>query len=129
MIEYDIKAALEELTGLPAYPLLLPDPEQEGVTYQRISDPFFDTGLAVTALVEGRFQISLYVIDDYPRLLALDKAVRTAWENINHGHIGAWPVQKVTRGGLQQDKMVLTGNRVQYRLARDFIICFPEDAT
>ncbi|WP_367672846.1 hypothetical protein, partial [Serratia symbiotica] len=85
MIEYDIKAALEALTGLPTYPLLLPDPEQEGVTYQKISDPKFDSGLASTSLVQGRYQVSLYVIDDYARLIERDKAICTAWESIQHG--------------------------------------------
>lgn len=56
MIEYEIKAALEALTSLPAYPLLLPDPEQEGVTYQKVSNPKVDTGLASTALVQGVFR-------------------------------------------------------------------------
>jgi hypothetical protein len=128
MIEYEIKAALESLTGLPAYPLLLPDPIQEGVTYQRISDPRFDTGLVKTALIQGRFQISFYVIDDYPRLLSLDQAVIAAWEPIRHGYIGAWPVQTVTRDGIQQDQVTLSNNSIQYRLIRDFIICYPENA-
>ncbi len=129
MIEYEIKAALEALSGLNAYPLLLPDPEQEGVTYQRISDPRFETGMVVTSLVQARFQISYHVIDDYPRLLSLDKTVRDAWEPIAHGRIGRWPVQAVTRGGISQNKQTLTNNRVQYRLTRDFIICYPEDAS
>ncbi len=128
MIEYEIKAALETLTGLPAYPLLLPDPTQEGVTYQRISDPRFDTGMVKTALIQARFQISFYVIDDYPRLLTLDKTIIDAWEPIVHGYIGSWPVQTVTRGGILQDRVTLSNNRIQYRLARDFIICYPEDA-
>ncbi|XBS71851.1 hypothetical protein ABK905_09395 [Acerihabitans sp. KWT182] len=128
MIEYEIKAALETLTGLPAYPLLLPDPQQEGVTYQRISDPRVDTGLVQTALIQARFQISFYLIDDYPRMLALDKAVLNAWEPIRHGYIGAWPVQAVTRDSIQQDQVTLSDNSVQYRLARDFIICYPDDA-
>jgi hypothetical protein len=128
MIEYEIKAALESLTGLPAYPLLLPDPTQEGVTYQRISDPRFDTGLVQTALIQGRFQITFYVIDDYPRLLSLDQAVIDAWEAIRHGYIGAWPVQTVTRDGIQQDQVTLNNNSIQYRLIRDFIICYPENA-
>ena len=38
MIELAIKGALERITGMNAYPLLLPDTVQEGVTYQRISD-------------------------------------------------------------------------------------------
>lgn len=39
MIELALKTALERLTGLDVYPLLLPDELQEGVTYQCISDP------------------------------------------------------------------------------------------
>lgn len=128
MIEYEIKAALEALTSLPAYPLLLPDPEQEGVTYQKITDPKFDTGLASTALVQGRFQVSLYVIDDYARLIELDKAICTTWEGIQHGHIGRWPVQTVTRGTMLQGAATLTNNSTQYRLVRDYVICYPEDA-
>ncbi|TDB57242.1 hypothetical protein [Photorhabdus khanii] len=128
MIEYDIKASLEAITGLPAYPLLLPDNLQEGVTYQRISDPKFDTGLAITSLVNARFQIAIYLIDDYARLLELDRAVKKVWENITHGHIGHYPVQTVTRGVLHQDKTELTKGRVQYRMTRDFIICYSEDA-
>ncbi|EPK7688236.1 MULTISPECIES: hypothetical protein [Serratia] len=129
MIEYEIKAALEALTSLPAYPLLLPDPEQEGVTYQKVSNPKVDTGLASTALVQGRFQVALYVIDDYARLIELDKAICDAWESIQHGHIGRWPVQTVTRGTMQQGATTLTNNGVQYRLVRDYVICYPEDAT
>ncbi|OCA55140.1 hypothetical protein [Photorhabdus namnaonensis] len=127
MIEYDIKASLEEITQLPAYPLLLPDNIQEGVTYQRISDPKFDTGLAITSLVNARFQISIYLIDDYARLLELDKSVKNAWENITHGYIGQYPVQAVTRGIVHQDKTDLTKGRVQYRMTRDFIICYSEN--
>lgn len=129
MIEYEIKAALEALTSLPAYPLLLPDPEQEGVTYQKISNPKVDTGLASTALVQGRFQVALYVIEDYARLIELDKVICAAWESIQHGQIGRWPVQTVTRGTMQQGATTLTNNSVQYRLVRDYVICYPEDAT
>lgn len=129
MIEYEIKASLEALTSLPAYPLLLPDPEQEGVTYQKVSNPKVDTGLASTALIQGRFQVALYVIDDYARLIELDKAICAAWESIQHGHIGRWPVQTVTRGTMQQGATTLTNNSVQYRLVRDYVICYPEDAT
>ena len=129
MIEYEIKASLEALTSLPAYPLLLLDPEQEGMTYQKVSNPKVDTGLASTALIQGRFQVTLYVIDDYARLIELDKAICTAWESIQHGHIGRWPVQTVTRGTMQQGATTLTNNSVQYRLMRDYVICYPEDAT
>jgi len=129
MIEYEIKSALEALSGLNTYPLLLPDPEQEGITYQRISDPRLEVGMVTTSLVQARFQISYHIIDDYPRLLALDKKVRDAWESIVHGYIGRWPVQAVTRGGVSQNQQTLTNNRIQYRLTRDFIICCPEDAS
>lgn len=128
MIEYEIKAALEALTRLPAYPLLLPNPEQEGITYQKISNPKLATGLASTALVQGRFQVVLYIINDYARLIELDKAICTAWESIQHGHIGRWPVQTVTRGTMLQGATTLTNNSVQYRLVRDYLICYAEDA-
>ena len=39
MIESAIKTAVERITGLDTYPLLLPDTVQEGATFQRISDP------------------------------------------------------------------------------------------
>lgn len=128
MIEYEIKAALEALTSLPAYPLLLPDPEQEGVTYQKISNPKLATGLASTSLVQGRFQVVLYIINDYARLIELDKAICTAWESIQHGRIGRWPVQTVTRGTMLQGATTLTNNSVQYQLVRDYLICYAEDA-
>lgn len=38
MIELALKTALERLTGLNVYPLLLPDELQEGITNQCISD-------------------------------------------------------------------------------------------
>lgn len=126
MIELNLKTALERLTGLAVYPLLLPDSEQEGVTYQRISDPAVATGLVRTRLIAARFQITFYLLDDYTRVLQLDQAVWQAWQTISHGEIDGYPVQYVSRGGMQQDRTRLTNNSVQYRLVRDFIITFSE---
>lgn len=126
MIDYEIKAALENLTGLPAYPLLLPNTEQEGITYQKISDSKVNTGLANTALIQGLFQLSLFIIDDYARLIELDNRIVTAWESITHGQIGSWPVQHVSRGITHQDVINLTNSQKQYRLIRDYRIYYPE---
>lgn len=128
MIEFEIKTALEELTHMPVYPLVLSDPGLEGVTYQKISDLKLNTGLVNTSLVQSRFQIVLYVIDDYARLIALDKIILTAWEGIQHGHIGHWPVQAVTRSTILQGATTLADNRIQYRMVRDSIICHSENA-
>lgn len=82
MIEDEIQRSLAALTHLAVHPLILPDPQQEGVTYQKISDLKVNTGLVDSSLVQSRFQIVLYVIDDYSRLIALDKAVLNAWEGV-----------------------------------------------
>lgn len=126
MIESALKQALETLTGMDAYPLLLPDPEQEGVTFQRISDPAVDTGMVRTRLIAGRFQICIYKIDDYTGLLQLDYQLWSAWRDIRHGNIGGFPVQYVERGNIRQDKTTMPNNRIQYRLVRDFIFYFNE---
>ncbi|PHM66718.1 hypothetical protein [Xenorhabdus sp. KJ12.1] len=125
MIELDIHADLERLTQLPAYPLLLPSSVSEGVTYQRISDPAFDTGLAPAQLIEGRFQISI-ITQNYTQALQLEATLRTAWEAIRHGAIGRTPVQSVTRGALLQEMAEETNNRKRYRITRDFIIAYTE---
>lgn len=128
MIEDELQTSLEALTRLPVHPLVLPDPEQEGVTYQKISDLKLNTGLVNTSLVQGRFQVVLYLIDDYSRLIALDKAVLTAWEGVQHGHIGRWPVQTVTRSTILQGATTLADKRIQYRMARDYLITYSEVA-
>ena len=128
MIEDEIQRSLAALTHLAAYPLILPDSQQEGVTYQKISDLKVNTGLVDSSLVQSRFQIVLYVIDDYSRLIALDKAVLNAWEGVRHGHIGQWPVQAVTRSTLLQSATPLADNRVQYRMTRDYLITHSEVA-
>ncbi|MDX7992575.1 hypothetical protein [Xenorhabdus littoralis] len=125
MIESDIRAALEILTKLPVYPLILPPTVLEGVTYQRISDPKFNTGLAATRLIEARFQISLILLD-YTKALRLEQKIRAAWESVQHGHIGKTPVQTISRGALHQDTEELTKNRQRYRVTRDFIITYAE---
>lgn len=126
MIELAVKSALERITGLEAYPLLLPDAEQEGATFQRISDPAVGGGLTRTELTAVRMQVSLYLIDDYTRLLGLDSAIWREWQRIVQGELDGHPVQYISRGGIQQSKTTLTGGRTQYRLIRDFILTIPE---
>lgn len=126
MIESGVYKSLQSLSELEVYPLLIPDTEQQGITYQRISDPEIEGGLVRTSLVAGRFQISFVKVSDYSGLLALDAQLWQMWRNIRHGDIGGYPVQYVERGTLQQDKVTLPNNSVQYRLTRDFIIYFSE---
>ncbi|WPU24512.1 hypothetical protein RI049_07105 [Cedecea neteri] len=128
MIEQAIKSSLERLSGMAVYPLLLPDSEQNGVTFQRISDPEIETGMVRTGLIAGRFQISMYKVGDYTGLVQLDKAIWSAWKSIVHGAIEGYPVQYVQRGNILQDKATLPNNRVQYRIARDFTLYFYEDS-
>jgi hypothetical protein len=126
MIESGIYKSLQSLSELEVYPLLIPDTEQQGITYQRISDPEIESGLVRTSLVAGRFQISFVKVSDYSGLLALDAQLWQMWKGIRYGDIGGYPVQYVERGSLQQDKFTLPNNAVQYRLTRDFIIYFSE---
>lgn len=126
MIELALKPALERITGLKAYPLLLPDTAQEGVTFQRISDPPVGDGLVRTGLSDVRMQISLYLVDDYTRALQLDAALWAEFQTLVHGQLEGHPVQYVERGGIQQDKAKITSGRVQYRVVRDFIFTVPE---
>lgn len=127
MIEESIRAALITLSGLPVYPLLLPDSVQDGVTFQRISDPEMDNGLVRTRLVAARFQITTYRVDDYTALVELDREIWSMWRNIRQGEIAGYPVQYVERGSIQQDCYTLPNNHVQYGLARDYILYFYED--
>lgn len=129
MIEQAIKSSLERISGMNVYPLLLPDAEQSGMTFQRISDPEIETGMVRTGLIAGRFQITMYKVDDYTGLVQLDKAIWSAWKGIIHGSIEGYPVQYVQRGNILQDKTTLTSNRVQYRIVRDFILYFYEDSS
>ncbi|HBV3606271.1 hypothetical protein [Klebsiella aerogenes] len=129
MIELAIKNELERITGMNAYPLLLPDTLQEGVTFQRISDPEMYSGTLRTGIVSARIQVNLYRVDDYTSLLQLDKKIWSEWKSIVHGQLDGVPVQYVERGGIQQDKTTLTNRSTQYRLIRDFIIHYVEDAS
>ncbi|MCG3463122.1 hypothetical protein L7G72_14970 [Xenorhabdus bovienii] len=126
MIERELKADLERLTLLPVYPLILPSTVREGITYQRISDPKFNTGLAATRLVEARFQIGIITLNDYTKAMELEQKIRSAWESVRHGTIGKYPVQTVTRGTLHQGAEELTENQKRYRITRDFIITYAE---
>ncbi|WKV99805.1 hypothetical protein QY077_05735 [Klebsiella oxytoca] len=129
MIELAIKNELERITGMDAYPLLLPDTVQEGVTFQRISDPEMYSGTLRTGIVSARIQVNLYRVDDYTSLLQLDKKIWSEWKSIVHGPLDGVPVQYVERGGIQQDKTTLTNRSIQYRLIRDFIIHYLEDTS
>ena len=129
MIELAIKGALERITGMNAYPLLLPDTVQEGATFQRISDPEMVSGMLRTGIVSARIQVNLYRLDDYTSLLQLDKKIWTELKSVVHGQLEGIPVQYVERGGIHQDKNQLTNRRIQYRLTRDFIIHYVEDSS
>lgn len=129
MIELAIKGALERITGMNAYPLLLPDTVQEGATFQRISDPEMVSGMLRTGIVSARIQVNLYRLDDYTSLLQLDKKIWTELKSVVHGQLEGIPVQYVERGGIHQDKNQLTNRRIQYRLTRDFIIDYVEDSS
>ena len=129
MIELAIKTSLERLSGMSVYPLLLPDSEQNGITFQRISDPEIETGMVRTGLIAGRFQISMYKVGDYTGLVQLDRAIWSNWKGIVHRELEGYPVQYVQRGSILQDKITLTSNQVQYRISRDFILYFYEDAS
>lgn len=129
MIEQAIKTSLERLSGIAVYPLLLPDSELSGITFQRISDPEIETGMVRTGLIAGRFQISMYKVDDYTGLVKLDKAIWSYWKGIVNGELEGYPVQYIQRGNILQDKTTLTSKQVQYRLTRDFVLYFYEESS
>ncbi|WP_338114368.1 MULTISPECIES: hypothetical protein [Xenorhabdus] len=104
----------------------MPSTVLEGVTYQRISDPRLTVGLVDSLLIEARFQISIMVLNDYTQALRLEAKIRSAWEAVQHGLLGRYPVQTVSRGMLQQEAEELTENRKRYRITRDFIITYTE---
>lgn len=89
MIELAIKNELERITGMNAYPLLLPDTVQEGVTFQRISDPEMYSGTLRTGIVSARIQVNLYRVDDYTSLLQLDKKNLVGME-VNRSWPAGW---------------------------------------
>lgn len=128
MIETDIEASLKEITQLPVYPLKLPSSHLDGVIYQRVSDPKIFTGLAKTKLVQARFQVVVQLIDDYKKALLLIDKIREKWESIEHGYLDKYPVQTIERGNFWQDMEEQTDNRKIYRVGRDFILTYAEDA-
>lgn len=126
MIELAIKAALERLTGLDVFPLLLPATKQEGVTFQRISDAAVGSGLSPTGLSDVRMQVNIYLVNDYTRTLQLDQAIWSEFRGIVHGELEGQPVQFIQRGNIQQDSTTLSNGSIQYRLVRDFILTVAE---
>lgn len=126
MIELALKTALERITGMSVYPLLLPIDILNGITYQRISDPEVDTGLVRSKLIAGRFQITLYLLDDYTELVRLDGEIWAQWRQIVHGDIEGYPVQYIERVGIQEGSDTLTDGSVLYRRIRDYMIYFSE---
>ena len=126
MIELAVKTALERITGLEVYPLLLPATKQEAVTFQRISDPEVGSGLSRTGLSDVRIQVSIYLVSNYTGLLYHDKAVWDEWRGIVHGELEGQHVQYIQRGSIHQDKTTLSNGNVQYRLVRDFIFTVAE---
>lgn len=126
MIEQAIKTALERITGMFAYPLLLPKSAISGVTYQRISDPELNTGLIRSGIIEGRFQITLYVVDNFSKLVELDKNIWAEWRHKLHGNIDGYPVQYIERAGVRDGAEILNDGSTLYSRARDYIITFSE---
>lgn len=129
MTEQAVSASLAAITGMPVYPLALPDKVREGVAFQRISDPPLGVvdNSGVTAI---RMQVSFILLDDYSRLLMLDADVWEVWKKIIHGTLEGRRVQRIERDGLHQDFKDLDVGNVphrQYRLVRDYIFICPED--
>ena len=127
MIELQVKAELEKLTGLEVYPLSRPDNINECIVYIPISDPAVETGFVRTGLVALRLQVDFYCID-YEEARAHDRAVWNAWKKITHGKIGAKPVQYVTRGGKIERRYSDAGPSGIFCISRDFIIYHDEDS-
>lgn len=126
MIELAVKTALERITGLEVYPLLLPATKQDGATFQRISDPEVGSGLSRTGLSDVRIQVSIYLVSNYTGLLLHDKAIWDEWRHIVHGELEGQRVQFIQRGSIHQDKTTLSNGGIQYRLVRDFILTVAE---
>lgn len=126
MIEQAIRTSLASITDLQVYPLKLPDPDQEGVTFLRVSDPEVGSGLARSCLVAVRFQITIYLLNDYTRAVQLEKKIWQAWQGIIHGNLEGYPVQCIERDGIQQSATPLTNNSTQYAIIRDYILTISE---
>lgn len=127
MIEQQVKAELEKLTGLDAYPLSRPDDINECIVYNPISDPMVESGFVRTGLVALRLQVDFYCID-YEVAKAHDRAVWSVWKKIAHGKIGAKSVQYVKRGGKIERRYSDASPSGLYCISRDFIIYHNEDS-
>lgn len=126
MIELAIKTSLERITGMAVYPLLLPPDVMTGITYQRISDPAIETGLVRTRLVEGRFQVTFYVVDQFTQLVTMDRDVWAVWQGIVHSPLEGYDVQFIERAGLQDGQEILNNGSIVYSRRRDYLITFSE---
>ncbi|EPI2798877.1 hypothetical protein ACS5LO_000262 [Citrobacter koseri] len=123
---HELKSEIERLLGVNAYPLIGPQTESEFVTVQLVSDPQLVTGTIRTKLAAVRYQIS-FVSSLYSRAEEMDKSLWAVWEDIQHGHIGGYPVQYVERQGIRESFDAEDGGK--YRRARDYIFYCPEDAS
>jgi len=122
----EIKSEIETLLGVKVYPLIGPQTEGEFVTLQLISDPLIVSGTIRTKLMAARYQIS-FISSLYSRTEEMDKKLWAAWEAVQHGHIGGYPVQYVERQSVSERFEPDDGGK--YRRARDYIIYCPEDAS
>lgn len=119
----ELKAEIEALLGVNAYPLIGPQTESEFVTLQLVSDPPIETGMIRTSLVSARYQIS-FISSRYRRTEEMDRLLWSAWRGITHGNIGGYPVQYVERVGISESYDVDDGGK--YRRTRDFIFYYAE---
>jgi hypothetical protein len=75
MIELAIKNALERITGMNAYPLLLPDTSPGRALRISVFQTRRCLGNIADRIDSARFQVTIYRIDDYTSLLQLDKKI------------------------------------------------------
>ncbi|WP_338505610.1 hypothetical protein VRC35_06955 [Erwinia aphidicola] len=122
----DLKSEVERFLNVKVFPLIGPQTEKEFVTIQLVSDPNIESGSIRTSLIAARYQLS-FISPFYKRVEEMDKILWSAWKDIRHGHISAYPVQYVARGGLSESYTAEDGG--VYRRARDFIFYCPEDAS
>lgn len=127
MIEPAIKTSLEDITGLTAWPLLLPPSLLEGASYQLISDPLVDAGMVRTRLVAARYQIRLSLLNDYTRLHTLDRAIWSVWRTVRHSELSGVPVQTIDRGVIAEHVAPQANGSMLYSLARDYILYYTEE--
>ncbi len=126
MIEQGIKEELEALTGLEAYPTILPAGLQDGVVYRLISDPEIEVGLTRVNLIRARYQITFAKLNGYGQVKAWERQLWAKWREIRHGQIGETPVQYVERGQVLEDVIPLTDHQNIHTLTRDYVIYYRE---